>query len=235
VNAPLVVIPTYNEATNIGPLIDEILSLPSRFEILVVDDSSPDGTSALVEGHPAFGDRVHILKRPRKQGLGKAYREGFGWALARKYETICHMDADFSHNPKDLERLLEKAKDADLVLGTRYIPEGRTEGWPLRRLLLSRAANLYARIVTGLPPHDLTGGFKCYRREALASLDLSSIRSEGYAFQIETTAHVARKGLSVRELPIVFRERSRGASKISRRIVWEAVWLVLRLGKERFV
>jgi dolichol-phosphate mannosyltransferase len=229
---PVVIIPTYNEAANIGALLEAVLTLPARFHVLVIDDHSPDGTAGVVQDCQAraeYQGRIHLLERPGKLGLGTAYLKGFAWALERGYPKICEMDADFSHKPEDLPRLLEAAEGAGLAVGTRYMPGGGCEGWSRLRLILSRTANLYARIVTGIPLRDLTGGFKCYRREALAALRLPDIRSEGYAFQIETTAHVVRAGFKAAEVPIVFQERLHGKSKLSRGIVWEAIWTVLRL------
>lgn len=230
--APLVVVPTYNEAANIGTLLESVLALPPLFHVLVIDDNSPDGTAQLVSEYRArseYEGRIHLLERPSKLGLGTAYLKGFAWALEHDYPFICEMDADLSHNPEDLPRLLEAAQNVDLVLGTRYMPGGGCEGWSKLRQALSRSANLYARAVIGLPFRDLTGGFKCYRREALASLNLSDIRSEGYAFQIETTTRVVRAGFRATEVPIIFRERLHGKSKLSRGIIWEAIWAVLRL------
>ncbi len=227
---PLVVVPTYNEKENIGRLLPVLLGLPSNFHVLVVDDGSPDGTADIIKKHTELNSRVFLLEREEKKGLGTAYLFGFQWALDHGYSHIAQMDADFSHDPNDLERLLAETETADLVLGSRYIPEGGVKGWAKRREFLSRGANLYARLFTRVPAHDLTGGFKCYRREALESLDFSKIGSLGYAFQIETTTNVFRKGFRIREIPIVFHERTCGVSKLSGHVVWEAIWVVLRLG-----
>ncbi|MFH1262711.1 MAG: polyprenol monophosphomannose synthase [Pseudomonadota bacterium] len=230
----IVVIPTYNEAENIPVLVTTICSLGPGYEVLVVDDSSPDGTAACVEklrrDRPELASRISLRVRPGKGGLGSAYREGLTEALTRNPDAVFQMDADFSHDPQDLPRLLERLEEADLVLGSRYIPGGGTVGWPWKRELLSRVANLYARFLLWVPVHDLTGGFKCFRKEALRAADLSHLTSEGYTFQIETTARLLRKGYRVAEVPILFRERTRGKSKISSwRVILQTVWLVLRL------
>lgn len=226
----LVIIPTYNERENISLIIPRILEQHECIDVLVVDDGSPDGTAGLVKELMANSTRIHILERAGKQGLGTAYLAGFRWALERDYQRVFEMDADFSHSPTDLVRFLEKAQDADLVLGSRYL-HGRISvvNWDWKRLLLSYGANLYARIATGLPIADATGGFKCFRREALMAIDLSSVRSDGYCFQIETTFKIWKKGLRVAELPIVFTDRTRGSSKMSGGIISEAFFMVLRL------
>lgn len=226
----LIIIPTYNERENITLIIPQILSQHSALEVLVVDDGSPDGTAGLVKDMMATEPRIHILERAGKQGLGTAYVAGFRWALARDFECVFEMDADFSHNPADLVRFLEKIQDADLVLGSRYL-HGRISvvNWDWKRLLLSYGANLYTRITTGLPIEDATGGFKCFRRKALEAIDLDTVRSDGYCFQIETTFKVWKKGLRVAEIPIVFTDRTRGSSKMSGGIISEAFFLVLRL------
>jgi len=226
----VVIIPTYNERENICLIIPQILAQHECIEILVVDDNSPDGTAGLVKELMANSPRIHILERAGKLGLGTAYVAGFRWALERDYERVFEMDADFSHAPTDLVRFLEKAQDADLVLGSRYL-NGRISvvNWDWKRLLLSYGANLYTRIVTGLKTADATGGFKCFRREALLAVDLDTVRSDGYCFQIETTFKVWKKGLRVAEIPIVFTDRTRGSSKMSGGIISEAFFLVLRL------
>lgn len=235
----LVVVPTYNEAENILPLVRALLAHPADLHVLVVDDQSPDGTGELVEAEqsrmPAAEKlRLHLLRRPEKQGLGNAYRHAMVWALEQGYSKIVQMDADFSHSPEDLHRLLEASDSSDLVLGSRYIPDGKIVGWSAYRQLLSRCANIYARWVIGLPLHDLTGGFKCYRREALLALDISTLHSGGYTFQLETTTRVVRQGFRVSEVPITYRERVSGKSKISSvRTIVETLALVLRLGLQR--
>lgn len=223
----LVIIPTYNEAANIGQLIPKVLDQDQRIEVLVVDDNSPDGTGDLVEEISRTNPRVHLLRRPAKGGLGTAYIAGFRWALEREYDYIFEMDADFSHDPKHLPEFLQAIQNADLVLGSRYL-EGRVTvvNWPMGRLLLSYFANVYARFVTGLKIFDATGGFKCFRREVLEKIDLNSVRSNGYAFQIEMNFRAARLGFRVVEIPIVFVDRTDGTSKMSGAIVREAIWMV---------
>lgn len=223
----LVLLPTYNEATNVPALVPRILKQDPQIEVLLIDDNSPDGTGRIADGLAAGETRVHVLHRPGKLGLGTAYLRGFRWALDRDYAYVLQMDADFSHDPGDLGAFLEAARDADLVLGSRYL-EGRITivNWPFRRLLLSYAANIYARLVTGCPIDDLTGGFKCFRREVLEGIDLTAVRSSGYAFQIEMTYRTWRRGFSLKAIPIVFADRIGGESKMSRAIVREAVWMV---------
>jgi len=226
----LVIIPTYNERENIERIIPAVLAQDPSIDVLIVDDGSPDGTGAIADGIAAGNSRVHVLHRAGKLGLGRAYVAGFKWALERDYELIFEMDADFSHNPDRLPAFLEAAKSADLVLGSRY-QNGQINvvNWPISRLFLSYSANIYARRVTGLQVFDATGGFKCFRRKVLESIDLSDVRSNGYAFQIEMTFRAWKKGFRIVEIPIVFVDRTEGASKMSKRIVREAVWMVWRL------
>ncbi len=226
----LVIIPTYNEATNLPPILPLVLAQDERIEVLVVDDNSPDGTGRLADDIAAEEPRVHVMHRDGKQGLGTAYRAGFRWALERDYEYVFEMDADFSHDPKHLPEFLVAAEDADLVLGSRYL-DGRVTvvNWPMPRLLLSYSANIYARVVTGLKVCDATGGFKCFRRRVLEAIDLDAVHSNGYAFQIEMSLRAARKGFRTKEIPIVFVDRSEGESKMSGTIIREAVWMVWRL------
>jgi dolichol-phosphate mannosyltransferase len=226
----LVIVPTYNERFNIERLIPAVLAQDSSLEILVVDDGSPDGTGAVVETVMQTNSRVHVLHRAGKLGLGTAYIAGFRWALERKYDLIFEMDADFSHNPERLPEFLEKITEADVVLGSRY-QNGHVNvvNWPMSRLFLSYAANLYARAVTGLPIFDTTGGFKCFRRNVLESIDLNSVKSNGYAFQIEMSYRAWKHGFNLLEIPIIFVDRTEGESKMSKRIVREAVWMVWRL------
>jgi len=220
---PVVILPTYNERANLATLIPHILA-DSRFHVLVVDDNSPDGTADLVrEMASDYPGRLHLICRPGKLGLGTAYLTGFRWALDREYDLICEMDADFSHDPETLPRLIEAARHADLVLGSRYVPGGGTVNWsPLRRFI-SRGGSTYARLILGLPYRDLTGGFKCFRRRVLESLDLDTIQSSGYAFQIELTYRAHRAGFRIVEVPIRFEERRAGQSKMSMQIVAEAL------------
>jgi len=226
----LVIIPTYNEAVNLSNLVPQVLAQDPRIEVLVVDDNSPDGTGQLAEGLAAENRRVHVLHRSSKQGLGTAYLAGFKWGLEQDYAYFFEMDADFSHDPAHLKEFLKAIQGADLVLGSRYLA-GRVTvvNWPMGRLLLSYFANVYARWVTGLRIWDLTGGFKCYRRKVLEGLDLTQVRSNGYAFQIEMSVRAWRKGFKLVEVPIVFVDRTEGQSKMNRAIVREAVWMVPRL------
>jgi dolichol-phosphate mannosyltransferase len=226
----LVIVPTYDERENIKRLIGAILDQDERLEILVVDDGSPDGTAEIVESLIQHESRLHIIKRPRKMGLGTAYIAGFSWALQERYDFIFEMDADFSHDPAHLPQFLRAIDNADVVLGSRY-RNGKVTvvNWPIKRLLLSYFANVYARIVTGLPVWDATGGFKCFRRRVLEAIDLAQVRSNGYAFQIEMSFRAWRKHFKIVEIPIVFVDRTEGQSKMSRSIVREAIWMVWRL------
>jgi dolichol-phosphate mannosyltransferase len=218
----LVCVPTYDEAENVGPITAAILAA-APVDVLVVDDASPDGTGELADGIAAREPRVHVLHRARKEGLGRAYLAAFGWALARDYALVLEMDADFSHAPAHLPAILAAARDADLVLGSRYVDGGGTVNWGPGRRLLSRGGSLYARSVLRLPYRDLTGGFKCFRREVLEAIDLPTVQCTGYAFQIELTYRAHRRGFRIAEVPIVFEDRRVGRSKMSRRIVLEAV------------
>jgi dolichol-phosphate mannosyltransferase len=223
----LVVVPTYNERENIARIIDAVLGQDPRLEMLIVDDGSPDGTADIVKGIMAANPRVHILERAKKLGLGTAYLAGFGWALEHQYDYMFEMDADFSHDPKHLVEFLGAIQGADLVLGSRYL-QGRVSvvNWPISRLLLSYFANVYARAVTGLPVWDSTGGFKCFRRSVLEAIDLQRVHSNGYAFQIEMSFRAWKKGFKIKEIPIVFVDRTEGTSKMSKAIVREAIWMV---------
>jgi dolichol-phosphate mannosyltransferase len=230
-----VVIPTYNERQNLARLAPTVLRTLPDVRLLVVDDGSPDGTGALADELAAADPRVAVIHRPGKMGLGSAYVQGFRRALSTDTELIVQMDADFSHDPAVLPDLVADASRYDVVLGSRYISGANVANWPLRRLLLSYFANVYTRIVTGLPLRDSTGGYKCFRRRVLEAVDLDSIRSDGYSFQIEVNFRCWRKGFSMVEIPIVFVDRHAGTSKMSRRIVWEATWLVWRLRLERML
>lgn len=226
----LVCIPTYNEATNLPDIVPQVLAQDDRIEVLVIDDNSPDGTGQIADRLAAGSPRVHVLHREGKQGLGTAYLAGFKWALERGFDYIFEMDADFSHDPRHLTAFLKAVEDADLVLGSRYLGGKVTVvNWPMGRLLLSYCANIYARWVTGLRIWDLTGGFKCFRRRVLEGMDLSRVRSNGYAFQIEVNVRAWRKGFKLAEVPIVFVDRTEGQSKMNQAIVREAVWMVPRL------
>jgi dolichol-phosphate mannosyltransferase len=222
----LVVVPTYNERTNIPLLVPAILIQDPRLEVLVVDDNSPDGTGQLADDLARNDSRVHVLHRPAKQGLGKAYLAGFQWALELGYDYVFEMDADFSHDPRFLPEFLRAIESADLVVGSRYKSGVNVINWPMSRLLLSIGANQYARIVTGLPIADSTGGFKCFRSQVLEAIELDRVRSNGYAFQIEMTFRAWKKGFRIAEIPIVFTDRVEGQSKMSRKIVREAIWMV---------
>lgn len=225
----LIIVPTYNEAENIFRLLDAVHATVPEADILVVDDNSPDGTARMVEGRMKEDQRLSIMKRAGKLGLGSAYIAGFKHALAKGYGAVFEMDADFSHNPVYLPRFLEAIKDADLVLGSRYVEGGGVENWALSRKLISLGGSLYARLILGVPYRDLTGGFKCFRRETLAAIDLDGVHSEGYSFQIEITYRVHKKGLRIREIPIVFADRVDGKSKMSWKIFLEAVFRVWQM------
>ncbi len=222
----LVIIPTYNERENIQRVIRGIFDQALPLDVLVVDDNSPDGTGEAVRELQGSDGRVHLLERPGKMGLGSAYIEGMGWALERSYDYIFEMDADLSHDPKYLPDLFWALKDTDVVLGSRYVKGVNVVNWPLSRLLLSWFANLYARVVTGLPVHDSTSGFKGFRRKVLEEVDLERVRSDGYAFQIEVTFRAWRSGFRIIEVPIIFVDRRSGVSKMSKGVIWEAVWMV---------
>jgi dolichol-phosphate mannosyltransferase len=226
----LVIIPTYNERENIQRIVPLVLEQDERLHVLVVDDGSPDGTGALADEIASREVRVHVLHRAGKLGLGTAYLEGFHWGITRNYDWLFEMDADFSHDPSHLPQFIEGLADFDLVLGSRYL-EGRVTviNWPMGRLLLSYFANVYARIVTGLPVADATGGFKAFRRVVLETIALDKVESEGYAFQIEMSFRAWKKGFRIGEIPIVFVDRTLGESKMSKRIVREAVWKVWKL------
>jgi len=226
----LVVVPTYNERENIEELLKAVLAQGEGVEVLVVDDNSPDGTADLVESLSSSLGRIHLIKRPGKMGLGSAYIAGFKWALANTdARYVFEMDADFSHDPRAIPEFIAAAQDADLVVGSRYLNGVTVVHWPLTRLMLSVGANVYTRVVTGLPLRDATGGFKCFRRHVLESLPLDRIKSDGYSFQIEVNYLVWKKGFKIKEIPIVFVDRRSGVSKMSRSIIWEAAFMVWRL------
>ena len=227
----LIIVPTYNERENLPAMVKRLRSLRVVVDVLVVDDSSPDGTGQLADELAAADPGVFVLHRAEKNGLGRAYLAGFAWALARHYEFIFEMDADFSHNPADIPTFLNAARehDADLVLGSRYRDGIRVINWPLKRLLLSMWGGLYTRLVTGMPISDPTGGYKCFRRRALATLELGTVGSNGYSFQIELTHRIWRRGGRVVEVPIIFTDRFQGSSKMSKAIVREATWMVWKL------
>lgn len=225
----LVIIPTYNESENIEKIVPEILEKDPSIDVLIVDDNSPDGTGELADKMVEKNSKIFVMHREKKAGLGTAYKTGFRYALENGYDYIFEMDADFSHDPKYIPSFLEAIKEADLVLGSRYISGVNVINWPMSRLLLSYYANVYTRWVTGLPVKDATGGFKCFRRKVLESVDLDKVKSEGYSFQIEVSLRAWKRGFKIKEIPIVFEDRREGKSKMSKKIVREAVWMVWKL------
>jgi len=226
----LVIIPTYNERENVATVIKKLNSLNTGVDILIVDDNSPDGTAEIVKGLQKECKNLSLLKRSGKLGLGTAYIKGFNWALERRYQYILEMDADLSHNPDDVPRLIKECKKGyNLVIGSRYCNGVNVINWPIKRLLLSYSANKYTRIVTGLPIKDATAGFKCFNRKVLENINFNRVKSSGYSFQIEMNFRVWKKGYSLKEIPIVFEERSEGKSKMSKNIVFEAVFMVWKL------
>jgi dolichol-phosphate mannosyltransferase len=229
-NPALVIIPTYNERDNVGPITQAVLAAEPRVDILIVDDNSPDGTGQVADGLAAAEPRIQVLHREKKQGLGRAYLHAFRWALEHGYQYVVEMDADFSHDPKYLPQLIDAAMGgADLALGSRYVPGGGTVNWGVGRKLVSRGGSLYARSILGVRVRDLTGGFKCFNRRVLESIDLDQVQSSGYAFQIELTFRALKKGFTVKEIPIVFEDRRVGQSKMSRKIFVEAMTMVWKL------
>ena len=225
-----IVIPTYNEAESLEPLVNQIFALHPTFNIIVVDDNSPDGTGSIADNLSRNDSRIHVIHRPKKAGLGTAYVEGFKQALAKGAELIFEMDADFSHDPNDLQSFLEAIKNADLVIGSRYVDGVRVIGWRFRRLFISKMANIFvSHLMVNPKIDDYTAGYRCYRRKVIESIDLNNIRSDGYAFQIEMAYQTFQKGFKVIEIPIIFRERASGESKLSRNVASEAFWLTLKL------
>jgi dolichol-phosphate mannosyltransferase len=229
----LVVIPTYDERQNLGPVVARLHAAVPEADVLVVDDASPDGTGEIADAMAADDPRIRVLHRTAKDGLGAAYLAGFATALAGEHQVVVEMDADGSHAPEDLPRLLEALRDADLVLGSRYVPGGRVVNWPAHREWLSRGGNVYSRLALGVPIRDITGGYRAFRRQVLEELDLGSVASQGYCFQVDVAWRTVQAGFRVREVPITFTERALGASKMNRSIVAEALWLVTRWGIER--
>lgn len=226
----LVIVPTYNERENIGKVLDIVFELDVEgIHVLVVDDNSPDGTAAIIKDRMANNDRLDLLERSGKLGLGTAYLAGFDYALARDFDYVIEMDADLSHNPKEIPNFLEMIQDADLVIGSRYVHGVNVINWPLARLALSVFASKYARIITGLPITDCTSGFKCFRREVLQAIPLDRVKSNGYSFQIEMHFKTWKRGFRIKELPIIFVDRTVGQSKMSRKIMFEAAWMVWKL------
>lgn len=225
----LIIIPTYNELENLPRLLPEVLSQDIGIEVLIVDDNSPDGTSAFIENESKKNNRIHLIKRSSKQGLGTAYIAGFKYALQNGFDIIFEMDADFSHDPNEIPKFLEEIKNSDVVLGSRYKNGVNVINWPMRRLLLSWFANIYTRVITGMPLHDATGGFKCFKKEVLKAINLDLVKSNGYAFQIEMNFKAWKKGFKLNEIPIIFVDRVKGKSKMSKKIVREAVTMVWKL------
>ena len=225
----LVIIPTYNEAINIKKIIKRILSISKQLEILVIDDNSPDKTGDIVKKLNQNNKRLHLIRRERKLGLGTAYVLGFAYVLKNGYDFAFEMDADFSHNPDELPKFIELLNEYELIIGSRYVKGISVVNWPMKRLLLSYSACIFARIVTGIPVRDLTSGFKCYSRKAIESVDWKTFKVDGYGFQIQSVFSVYKSGLKIKEIPIIFVERSEGESKMSKRIIWEAFWLVWKL------
>lgn len=226
----LVVIPTYNERITLPEVVARVLAVPVSVDVLIVDDNSPDGTGRLAEELAERYGNVHVIHRPEKSGLGPAYRAGLGWGMDRGYDVLIEMDADLSHEPGHLAAMLSALARADLVIGSRYVPGGGTENWPWHRRLLSSGGNRYVQIVTGIPVHDATSGYRAFRRPVLEEIGLRDLRSDGYSFQLETVLAAWRAGFEVDEVPITFVERRAGTSKISRSIVFEAMWRVLVWG-----
>jgi len=232
VNQPqraLIIFPTYNERDNIEKIVHAVIPLDPRIHVLIVDDSSPDGTGEVADRLATELNKVNVLHRQEKEGLGRAYIAGFRWAIERKFDFIFEMDADFSHSPEYIRDFLKTIQDYDLVIGSRYISGVNVINWPMSRLLLSYFANVYTQIVTGLPLRDATGGFKCFRREVLEAIDLDLVKSTGYAFQIEMSMRAWKKGFRIKEMPIIFYDRVAGQSKMSKKIMREAVWMVWAL------
>lgn len=225
----LVISPTYNECKNVQSLIELILGKYPEFHLLIVDDSSPDGTANRVKELQEDYPNLHLEERPTKDGLGTAYIYGFKWAIEREYDRIVQMDADLSHNPNDVPHLVNLLDEHDLIVGSRYVEGVSVVNWPIRRLMLSYGANLYSRVITGMPIKDSTGGFKAWRREVLEELDLNAVRSQGYSFQIEMNFRTWCKGFRIKEVPIIFVDRTIGESKMSKNIVYEAIFMVWRL------
>lgn len=234
-NKTLIIVPTFNELDNITKLIPDLLSRSANPDILIVDDNSPDGTAEFIQQLALSNDRIHLIKREKKMGLGTAYIAGFKFALKNNYDFIFEMDADYSHDPKEIPNFLNAIQENDLVLGSRYSNGVNVVNWPMRRLLLSYFANIYTRIITGLPVKDATGGFKCFRRKVLETINLDRVKSNGYAFQIEMTYKAFKKGFRIKEIPIIFIDRMKGKSKMSKRIVREAITMVWKLRLRSFI
>jgi dolichol-phosphate mannosyltransferase len=229
----IVVIPTYNELENARNIVTAILEVQPDMHVLIVDDNSPDGTANIVREMQAEDERVHLIVREGKMGLGTAYCKGFQWALDNGYDIIMEMDADFSHNPEEIPNFLREIENHDLVIGSRYVSGVNVVNWPLSRLMLSYGANLYTRIITRMPIWDATGGFKCFRADALRKINLSSVKSNGYGFQIEMNYRLWRRKIRIKEIPIIFIDRRSGVSKMNKHIIWEAIFLVWKMRLNR--
>lgn len=225
----LIIFPTYNEKDNIEKIVHAVLPLDPRIHVLIVDDNSPDGTGKIADKLSASEEKVNVLHRQNKEGLGKAYIAGFKWAIEHGYDYIFEMDADFSHGPEYIRDFLREIQHHDLVLGSRYISGVNVINWPMSRLLLSYYANAYTRIVTGIPVRDATGGYKCFRKEVLEAINLDDVKASGYSFQIEMTMRAWKKGFKIKEIPIIFMDRVAGTSKMSKKIMREAIWMVWML------
>ena len=225
----LIITPTYNERENIHPLVNAIFEAQPDIHILVVDDNSPDGTAEEVKNHPLFNSQLFLLNRPQKEGLKKAYQAGFQFGIDNNYDYLIQMDADLSHHPKHLKEMFELIETHDLVIGSRYVLQGKTKNWNLKRRFISRGGNLYAKFILNLPFHDLTAGFKCYRQKTLIDINYKSLKCNGYAYQIETVWRTFRKNLRIKEIPIIFEDRQRGETKMSMKIFFEAFFRVLQL------
>lgn len=225
----LIIIPTYDEKENVRPISEAIFRVSPETEILFVDDNSPDGTGKIIDEISASDKRIHAIHGDEKSGLGRAYITGFRWAVKRDYKLIFEMDADFSHDPREIPNFVKAAENADLVLGSRYVDGIRITNWPLNRLFLSKAAATYVRLITGMPVTDPTGGYKCYRREVLTTIDLDSIISDGYSFQVEMSHTAWMNGFRIAEIPIMFEDRRSGYSKMNTDILKEALWIVWKL------
>ncbi len=232
-NKILAITPTYNEILNIENLINSIISLDMNIDILVVDDASPDGTANYVKSHPMYNQKIFLMSRPEKLGLGSAYCSGFEWALNKQYSKVIQIDADLSHNPKYIPLIIKESDNYDLIIGSRYVDGVNVVNWPMSRLLLSYFANLYCRLILGINIKDFTGGFKCFNREVLEHINLKDVKSEGYSFQVEMNLKVHSKNFTIKEVPIIFNDRTSGSSKMSKKVIFEAVYMVplLRIRK----
>ena len=222
----LAITPTYNEILNIGNLIDSIYSLNLDLDVLVVDDSSPDGTADYIKSHPYYNKRLFLISRPSKLGLGSAYCRGYEWALNSDYNKVIQIDADLSHNPKYIPPIINESNKYDLIIGSRYINGVNVVNWPMSRLLLSYFANLYCRFILGVKIKDFTGGFKCFNRKVLEGIDFTKVKSEGYSFQVEMNIKAHSKGFTIKEIPIIFNDRSSGTSKMSKKVIFEAIYMI---------